>query len=86
MAAQLDNAGAKLVLEDRSKLTLTGATEVLHFDEELAELNTRLGPVVVDGREMKLKCLSLEQGLLVIQGTIRGFRWEEPQQKRRLWR
>ena len=86
MSAQLENPGAKLVLEDRSRLTLTGATEVLHFDEELAELNTKLGPVVVEGREMKLKCLSLEQGLLVIQGTIRGFSWEEPREKRRLWK
>ncbi len=86
MSAQMEQPGAKLVLEDQCKLTLTGATEVLHFDEELAQLNTRLGPVTVEGMEMKLKCLSLEQGLLVIQGTIHGFSWEEARPKRRLWR
>lgn len=86
MDARTEQGGARVVLEDRKKLTLTGATEVLHFDEELAELNTHLGPVIVEGSGMKLKCLSLEQGLLVIQGTVRGFSWAEPRHSRRFLR
>lgn len=86
MDARTEQGSARVVLEDRKMLTLTGATEVLHFDETLAELNTRLGPVIVEGSDMKLKCLSLEQGLLVIQGTVRGFAWAEPKQPRRFLR
>ena len=36
-----ENSG-RLTLEGRKKLTLTGAKEVLRFDEELAELDTAL--------------------------------------------
>ena len=32
----------RMVMEGRRKLTLTGAKEVLRFDEELAELSTDL--------------------------------------------
>ena len=44
----LENSG-RLTLEGRKKLTLTGAKEVLRFDEELAELDTALGPVTIEG-------------------------------------
>lgn len=77
---------SRLTLEDRKKLTLTGATEVVRFAEDLVELNTALGSVVVEGSDMKLKCLSLEEGTLVITGTIRGFFYEEPQRRRGLFR
>lgn len=86
MSVQTEPAGTKLTMEDRKKLTLTGATEVVRFDDTLVELNTALGPVVVEGSEMKLKCLSLEDGTLVITGNIRGFSYEEPRPRRGLFR
>ena len=52
----------RLTMEARRKLTLTGATEVVRFDEELVELNSALGRVLIEGRELKLKCLSLDTG------------------------
>lgn len=77
---------ARLTMEERKRLTLTGATEVVRFDEELVELNTTLGPLVVEGEELKLKCLSLEDGTVVIQGNIRALSYEEPKQRRGLFR
>ena len=84
MAAQTENPG-KLTLEERRKLTLTGATEVVRFDEELVELNTPLGNVTIDGSDLRLKCLSLDSGTVVVEGNIRGFQYEEPKPQRR-WR
>lgn len=86
MAVQTQSPGTRLVMEDRKKLTLTGATEVVRFDETLVELNTNLGPVVIEGSELKLKCLSLEDGTLVVQGQIRGFTYEDPRIRRGLFR
>lgn len=77
---------ARLTMEERKRLTLTGATEVVRFDEELVELNTILGPLVVEGEELKLKCLSLEDGTVVIQGNIRALSYEEPKLRRGLFR
>lgn len=76
----------KLTMEGRRKLTLTGAKEVVRFDEELAELNTELGNVTIEGTELKLKCLSLDTGTVVVEGQLRSFSYEEPRGKRGLWR
>lgn len=78
----------KLTLDEREKLTMTGATEVIHFDEELARLNTSRGEVSVYGRQLKLKTLSLDGGSVSITGQIDGVFYELNQKKSRwgkLW-
>ena len=72
----------RLTMEARRKLTLTGATEVVHFDDDLVELNTNLGQLTIEGRDLKLKCLSLDTGTLVVEGEIAGLRYPEPGRKR----
>lgn len=74
--------GGRLILEGRSRLTLTGAREVLRFDEELAELDTALGTVVIEGAQLKLKCLSLDTGTVVVEGELRAFSYGEPRRRR----
>lgn len=81
-----EQASGKLTLEGRRKLTLTGAKEVVRFDEELVELNTGLGGIVIEGTELKLKCLSLDTGTVVVEGQIRSFAYEDPKGKRGRWR
>ena len=72
----------RLTMEARRKLTLTGATEVVHFDDDLVELNTSLGQLTIEGRDLKLKCLSLDTGTLVVEGEIAALRYPEPGRKR----
>ena len=72
-------------MEGRRKLTLTGAKEVLRFDEEVAELGTELGNLIIEGAELKLKCLSLDTGTVVVEGELRAFSYGEPRPRRR-WR
>ncbi len=76
----------RLTLDERNKLNLTGAREVIHFDEELVELDTSRGNLVIQGSDLRLKCLSLEDGAVVIQGTISGILYDEPKQKRGFFR
>lgn len=80
-----ERAEGKMVMEGRSKLTLTGAKEVLRFDEELAELSTGLGNLTIEGSNLKLKTLSLDTGTVVVEGELRSFSYEEPR-LRRGWR
>ena len=77
-----ENSG-RLTLEGRKKLTLTGAKEVLRFVEELAELDTALGPVTIEGTELKLKCLSLDTGTVVVEGQVQSFSYGEPKRRGR---
>lgn len=86
MSAPLPRMPGKVTMEGRKKLTLTGATEVVSFDEGLVELNTDLGAVIIEGRGMKLKCLSLEDGTVVLEGELSGLRYPEPGRRRGLLR
>ena len=72
----------KMILEERSRLNLTGATEVIHFDGDAAEINTSLGRMIVEGHDLQLKCLSLEEGALVITGTVSCISYEEPKRRK----
>lgn len=67
-----------LTLNDRKKLALTGATEVVSFDDSSVVVNTPLGMLVVQGRELQLKTLSENGGNVAVEGYITNLSYEEP--------
>lgn len=73
-----DTLPHKLQLSERSKLTMTGVTEVVSFEENAVVLHTALGTLVIQGRELKLKTLSLEGGQVAVDGNISALIYEEP--------
>ena len=75
----------KLTLNERNSLSMTGVTEVVSFDDSAIVLNTALGTLVVQGRELQLKTLSLEGGQVAVDGNIAALIYEEPRQKGSLW-
>ena len=52
----------KLVVNERKGLTMTGVTEVISFDDGAVVVHTQLGTLVVQGKELKLKTLSVDGG------------------------
>ena len=74
--------GQKLTLEDRSRLTMNAVSEVVSFDETAVVLRTGLGTLVVQGRELKLKTLSLEGGHIAVDGEISALVFYEPRERR----
>ena len=78
----------KLQLNERKKLTMTGGTEVVSFDETAVVLQTSLGLLIVQGQQLQLKNLSLEGGQVAVEGDINALSYEEPRQGgwRRLFR
>ena len=77
-----------LNLKNRKKLTMTGVTEVVSFDETAVVLQTSLGLLIVQGQQLQLKNLSLEGGQVAVEGDINALSYEEPRQGgwRRLFR
>ena len=78
----------KLQLNERKKLTMTGVTDVVSFDETAVVLQTSLGLLIVQGQQLQLKNLSLEGGQVAVEGDINALSYEEPRQGgwRRLFR
>ena len=68
----------KLTLDERNALTMTGVTEVVSFDENAVVLRTQLGNLVIHGKQLQLKTLSLEGGQVAVDGHIAAMIYEEP--------
>jgi sporulation protein YabP len=78
-----------LKLEERKRLTMTGVTEVLRFEDTAVVLRTVLGTMLIEGQQLKLKTLSLEGGQVAVDGQIFALVYEEPREDslwQRLWR
>ena len=71
----------RIVLEGRQKLTVTGVTEVVSFDETAVVLRTELGTLLVQGRDLQLKTLSVEGGQVAVEGTVSALVYEEPRDR-----
>ncbi len=68
----------KLTLSERKTLTMTGATEVVSFDENAVVLKTTLGTLTIHGRQLQLKNLSLDGGQVAVDGVISALIYEDP--------
>ena len=60
----------KLTLEDRRRLTVTGVQDVESFDENAVVLHTNRGVLIVMGRELHLKPLSVDGGQVAVDGNV----------------
>jgi sporulation protein YabP len=67
----------RLILEQRSKLTATGVTEVLRFDEEAVILRSGEEVLQILGQGLKLKQLAPDGGNVTIEGSIQALSYEQ---------
>lgn len=67
----------KLTMNERSKLTVTGITEVVSFEENAVVLQTCMGTLIVQGSSLQLKTLSLEGGQVDVDGSISSLVYED---------
>ena len=71
----------KLQLSDRSKLTMTGVSEVVRFEETVVVLRTTLGMLEIHGQELKLKTLSPEGGQMMVEGQVEAMLYAQSRQQ-----
>lgn len=79
----------KVTLEGRSKLTVSGVTDVESFDENMIVLDTNRGVMVIRGSGLHLQMLSLDGGQAAVDGTVDSILYEDDVKKggffSRLW-
>ena len=69
-----------LTLDGRKKLTMTGVTEVVSFDDGFVVLRTELGMLTVQGAGLRLKALSTDGGQMAVTGEVSALSYEEPRE------
>ncbi|MFD2115462.1 sporulation protein YabP [Paenibacillus yanchengensis] len=67
----------QLKLVNRKLLELTGVLQVESFDSEQFLLETNLGYLSVEGHNLHMKQLSLEEGLVIIEGYIHSLAYRD---------
>ncbi|WP_040213830.1 sporulation protein YabP [Clostridium polynesiense] len=73
---------SSLILDSRKKLSLNGVIEVISFDDEKILLNTCLGMLTVKGLGLKMNKLDVQNGDILIIGTIDSFIYTGTQPKK----
>ena len=71
-----------VLLEGRERLSISGVTEVLSFDEQEVALETARGLLTVTGSGLHVEKLSLDIGELSLQGLVDGLVYTDEQRRR----
>lgn len=70
-----DNAGIphQLIMQERSKLELTGVSEVESFDENTVTCHTSAGMLTIRGDNLRLFRLDIDGTSLSVEGRIESL-------------
>ena len=78
--------GGNLILEGRERLSISGVTDVLSFDEHEILADTTLGTLMTTGEDLHVERLSREAGELVITGKVDSMEYvDDRRQKGSFW-
>lgn len=67
---QKSNIIQNLILESREKLNISGALDVLSFDDQIVILETHLGLLTVKGEDLRINKLNIDSEEVIIDGNI----------------
>lgn len=59
-----------LILENRSKLSVSGVLDVLSFDDQIIIIETELGLLTVKGDNLRINKLSIDTSEVIVEGEI----------------
>lgn len=82
-AAEHSAKGHALTLTDRAHMEIGGVVEVCSFDEEAVVLLTACGELTVEGTELRVGALDLTRGVVVVDGQIAAFCYDDTSEPRK---
>ncbi|NLK39568.1 MAG: sporulation protein YabP [Clostridiales bacterium] len=76
-------ANHTLNMINRSKLDITGVSEVLSFDDANITLTTPQGTMAIEGKNLHIVHLNIDRGDLSVEGVVSGiFYFESPSKEK----
>lgn len=73
----------QLTLVDREELNVDGVVNLGSYDEKEIVMETEQGVLIIKGESLNIKQLNLEQGNIIIEGTIKGMYYEEESRQKK---
>ncbi|MBQ2841278.1 MAG: sporulation protein YabP [Oscillospiraceae bacterium] len=74
-----------IIIENRSRMSISGVSDVENFDENSVVLYTNRGLLTVRGTALHIERLSLETGELAVEGTIDGIEYSDNVDAQGFW-
>lgn len=71
-----------LIIESRSRLSLSGVTEIGSYDEESLTVYTDFGEITVAGEGLKVTVMNTETGMVSADGKINSVKFSDRTSKR----
>ena len=68
-----DNKQQNLVLENRNKLSVSGVTDILSFDDQIVIIDTNMGMLTIKGIDLRINKLSIDTSDIIVEGTINSM-------------
>lgn len=67
---QKSNIIQNLILESREKLNISGALDVLSFDDQIVIVETHLGMLTVKGEDLRINKLNIDSEEVIVEGNV----------------
>jgi len=78
MEQVLKNRSSHIIeMHDRASLTISGVSDVISFDETGIVLATECGVLSIDGKDLHIVTLNVDNGNVAITGTVDGIIYPE---------
>ena len=62
-----------ITLKDRSSLVISGIEHIYSFNDKKVELRTSAGEMVIEGENLDMSKLSLDENIISVEGTINSI-------------
>ena len=86
MAGEAERRKAQnIILENRSRLSVSGVEEASGFDESIVQMQTELGALTVHGSNLRVETLSVDSGDLLVVGDISDLSYADVPERRSFW-
>ena len=73
----------RLMMQNRSSLSITGIRDVVSFDETQVVLDTDMGLLTMKGKDLHVSRLTLEKGEVDVDGTVDSLVYSSNESYRR---
>lgn len=72
--------GHTITITDKSSITINNVTKVISIKEELSQVETEAGPIQIYGKNLEIKKLDLDTGIININGEINAIKYDTKSQ------
>lgn len=66
-----------IMIENREKMTISGVTDVLSFDDQVIIVETNLGLLTIKGENLKINKLNIDTSDFSLAGRVSGISYSD---------